>query len=238
MNKQKIMEKVREYIDSIPFEVGDFGLAQHPLFTSFGTIDMDEKDESKKLVKIDDGNIERLKEQRYKHIEKNLQKDDGLFGLFMIIHKPYRIPILMKIREELTDKEFTESLIDLWVDTEFPHENGTELMILMFMSADKKYLMTKEEKQKLDGMNEMIVVYRGLQKDAQEKALSWTTEKKTAIWFATRFERKGRVLKAKIPKKHIFAYKEDRNESEIILNPNYLRNTKEVNYEVENGNKN
>ncbi len=232
MDKVIVMSKIREYIDTIPFNVGEFGLASHPLFTSFGTIDMDEKDDSKRLVKIDDGNFERLKEQRYAYMEKQLQKDDGLFGLFIQIHKPYRIPVLMRISEELTNKEFSEMLIDLWVDTEFPHENGTDLMLLLFTKADKKYLMSKEELEALDKMNDMIVVYRGLQNNATERALSWTTDKQTAIWFATRFDRKGRVLKAKIQKKHIFAYKQDRNESEIILNPNYLRNTKEITYEV------
>lgn len=228
MNKKKVKQLIRDYVYSIPFKVGEFGMAQHPILTSFATMDI----ESKKLVHITEENFDKLLEQRLKKIDEQVDKED-MFGIFIHIHKPFRLPVLMRITEELNDKQYTEALIDLWVDTEFPHENGVELMLLLFKKADKKYLMTDEERAELDKMNDMIVVYRGLQKDAIENGMSWTIEKKVAIWFATRFDRKGRVIKAKIPKKHVFAFKDQRAEGEIILNPNYLRNAKECHYEVE-----
>lgn len=229
MKKEKIKQIVREYVKSIPYQVGDFGIAQHPIFTTFGTINM----KTKELVKIDDNNFEMLLEQQLILLDKSIEQKDGLFSMLIRIHKPFRLPLLMKLKEELTIKQYSEALISLWTDTEFPHQNGTKVMLDNFMYADTKYLMTSLEKKKLDNMNDIIVVYRGLQDNAEAKALSWTTEKKTAIWFATRFERKGRVIKANIQKKHIFAYKEERNEAEIILNPNFLRNVKEINYEAE-----
>jgi hypothetical protein len=232
MNREKIMEEVRDYIDSFDFEVGEFGIAHHPLFNTFGTCDMENKNA---LVVIDDNNIERLKEQRYKHLKKMLDKeeDDGdLFGLFLMINKPYRIPVFMRIADELTKEQFSKILIDLWVDTEFPHENGVPTMIMNFERAEKRHLMDADEWKVYNDLPDMIVVYRGLQENAIPLGLSWTTSKDTAIWFASRFDRKGRVLKAKIPKKRVFAYKGERNEAEIILNPNYLKGTKEVQYEA------
>lgn len=224
------MERIREYIDDIPFEVGDFGIAQHPLFQTFATMNVD----TRELVHITDANFDTLKEQRYKLIENALSKDDGLFGMFIQIHKPYRLPILMTLYSKnlISRKEYSEALIDLWVDTEFPHQNGVSEMYIAFVLADKKYLMTPKEKKKFDKLPKTMQVFRGLQENAEKRALSWTRDKKVAIWFATRFDRKGGVLKAKIPKESVFAYKEERGEAEIILNPENLKDIVWYDYEV------
>jgi len=232
MNKTKVKKAIRDYVYSIEWKLGEFGMAQHPILTSFATMDI----ETRELVHITEDNFEKLLEQRLKKIDEAVDEKD-LFAMFIHIHKPFRIPVFMRIADELTQKEYSETLIDLWVDTEFPHENGVDLMLMLFAKADKQYLMTDDEKQELEKMNDMIVVYRGLQDNAQEKAMSWTIDKKIAIWFATRFDKKGRVIKAKIQKKHVFAFKDERAEGEIILNPNYLRNAKDIHYEVEEGKK-
>ena len=54
------------------------------------------------------------------------------------------------------------------------------------------------------------------------KALSWTLNKEKAEWFAHRFNQDGTVYEAQIDKKHIFAIFNGRNESEVVLDPQYL----------------
>ena len=72
---------------------------------------------------------------------------------------------------------------------------------------------------------EVVEVYRGITDYNKKyvKALSWTLSKKTAEWFADRFSSKGIIYKALIPKEHILAYFNGRNEKEIVLDPKYLQ---------------
>ena len=58
--------------------------------------------------------------------------------------------------------------------------------------------------------------------------LSWTTNYETAKWFAGRFEEQGKINQAEIDKKHIFAYIDQRGESELIIDPKYLENVEMV----------
>ena len=60
------------------------------------------------------------------------------------------------------------------------------------------------------------------------RALSWTLNYDTAEWFSKRFGEDGTVYEAQIPKEHIYALFNGRNESEIILNPNYLTEIQEA----------
>lgn len=54
-------------------------------------------------------------------------------------------------------------------------------------------------------------------------ALSWTLDYETADWFARRFDEDGTVYKAQIDKEHIFALFNGRDESEVVLDPKYLK---------------
>ena len=219
MDKENIMRTIIEYCDSIPYSVGKFGIAQHPLFNSFGTVDC----VTRELVVISPDNIDRLKQQRYDQIRKCFEMKDGLFGFFLQFHKPYRIPILMIIKDSISKKQFSQSLAELWMDTEFPHQNGVSVMVNLFELADKKDLMSSKEKIFLMKLPKEITVYRGLQRGAKLRGLSWTLNKDKAKWFAKRFDRQGKVYSAKIEKRKVFAYFNGREEEEIVLNPNYLK---------------
>ena len=62
-------------------------------------------------------------------------------------------------------------------------------------------------------------------------ALSWTLDYETADWFARRLDEDGTVYKAQIDKEHtksddkehIFALFNGRDESEVVLDPKYLK---------------
>jgi len=90
--------------------------------------------------------------------------------------------------------------------------------------AKKEFLMTKEEKDKFDLLPKRITIYRGLQdKKAKIKSLSWTLSEDKAKWFASRFRGEIKVYKAEIDKEDVFMYTNDRNEEEVVINPNKLR---------------
>lgn len=228
MNEDNIHKAIVNYCDSIPYEVGKFGIAQHPLFNSFATMDA----KTRKLTPITNENFEMLKQQRYDAIKKNITNEDGLFSIFVVmINKPYWIPILTQIKPFISKKDFSKLLSDFWQNTEFPHENGVYVMINLFEEAYKSNLMTAKEKKKLKELPNELIVYRGLQHGAKVRALSWTLSKEVAIWFAKRFDRKGTLYQGKIKKKDIFAYFIGRGEEEIVLNPYKLHKIEVIKYE-------
>ncbi len=227
-NTKQIMELIRNYIDEIPFEVGEFGIASHPLFSSYVT--MDTSTNPPRLMQITKDNIKELKEQRYKYFEKILKKDKTFSRLFILIHKPFRIPIFVLLIDFLSEEEYNKNLIQLWTETEFPHQNGIELLINLFDKSKHKYLMNKNEKKVFKEMPNKITIYRGIFGEGKIKALSWTLDKEKAKWFATRFKEKGRIFKSIIEKKYIYAYKDNRGEKEVIINPNYFLSIKEEAY--------
>ena len=74
-------------------------------------------------------------------------------------------------------------------------------------------------------LDDTVTVYRGVTTINSDNllALSWTLDYETADWFARRFDEDGTVYKAQIDKEHIFALFNGRDESEVVLDPKYLK---------------
>ena len=85
--------------------------------------------------------------------------------------------------------------------------------------------MDEEELREFGELDDTVTVYRGVTPHNAKniKALSWTLDRKTAEWFAHRFGEDGTVYEALIDKEHICALFTGRNESEVIVDPRYLR---------------
>lgn len=96
--------------------------------------------------------------------------------------------------------------------------------------------MDEEELREFSELDDTVTVYRGVTSHNAKntKALSWTLDRKTAEWFAHRFGEEGTVYEAQIDKEHICALFTGRNESEVIVDPRYLREIA-VNQELEQG---
>lgn len=77
---------------------------------------------------------------------------------------------------------------------------------------------------------EDLISWRGVRsrRPGNVEALSWTLNKKTAEWFAHRFGRDGTVYEAQIDRDQILAVFNSRNEAEVIVDPNYLRDVTPV----------
>lgn len=102
--------------------------------------------------------------------------------------------------------------------------------------ALKNLIMCKSEKQKeetkaaLEKFGDQVCVYRGQGKESAQKenALSWTTDKNVALFFATRFgEEQAVLLKGVVSKEHILEYEE--LEKEVIVLPEYVTVTSVLN---------
>lgn len=211
---EKIKVAIRFILDAYPYDF-DQPIQSHPLFTSFATLDV----ETREMVKITPDNFERLKQQWYRLLDEELDKKN-LWGMMVHIHKPYRLPVIFHIEPLLSKEDFTEMMIENWIDTEFPHQNGVKQMVGAFKRCLKEKLMNEDDKKVYDELPDVIECYRGLQaNDSPVKGLSWTLNMKKAEWFARRWKRQGKIYKARIHKKFIFAYNNNRGEEEVILNP-------------------
>ena len=181
---------------------------------------MDKPDEAEELLQIKLGAIRRC---------INIEQ------IFWHIQKPDRLMFLNFLRGiYIFDKKtYAKLLRDVWITTEFPHQMPNAELIRLFRNAEQKYLMTKDEVKALGILPEVIPIYRGLQyPKTRRKALSWTTKIEVAKWFATRWHKSGttppRIITSKIKKSDVYMYCLQRNESELVVNPNRLMKMSEV----------
>lgn len=200
-------------------------LVQHP-FTSSGLVALPtEKYEGFRPIDITLNN-ENL--QRWQHsVSKIIDETENPYHIYLLLNPPYALTFLKLASPYLSRKDFSEILASAWINCEAPH-NDPDLskadLLSMFKSADPKALMEGDEYEQLQKMDDTLTVYRGVTSYNADniKALSWTLNKEKAEWFAHRFNEDGMVYEAQIDKEHIYAVFNGRNESEVVLDPQYL----------------
>lgn len=200
-------------------------LVQHP-FTSSGLVALPtEKYEGFRPIDITLNN-ENL--QRWQHsVSKIIDETENPYHIYLLLNPPYALTFLKLASPYLSRKDFSEILASAWINCEAPH-NDPDLskadLLSMFKSADPKALMEDDEYEQLQKMDDTLTVYRGVTSYNADniKALFWTLNKEKAEWFAHRFNEDGMVYEAQIDKEHIYAVFNGRNESEVVLDPQYL----------------
>ena len=107
-------------------------------------------------------------------------------------------------------------------------------LLSMFKNAEPSVLMEKGELEELKALDDIVTVYRGVTSyNANNiKALSWTLSYDTAEWFAHRYDEDGKIYQAQIDKSHIYALFNGRNESEVIVDPQFLTDIEEAQIQV------
>lgn len=149
-----------------------------------------------------------------------------LLFAFMVTNS-YALGFLKYAQQYLSKEDLSEMLAYMWVNTEAPNQDcnlSKTKLLSMFKAADPKSVMTEEEYQKFQNLDEQLTIYRGVTSHNADniKALSWTLDPDKAFWFAHRFGEEGTVYEAQINKKHVYAYFEGRNEAEVIVDPKHL----------------
>ena len=183
-------------------------------------LDLSQKDDLTKAKKI---------------ISEKIGSATDISHLLYMLNPPYYPAFLKYTYSDMSVRDMSETLRDVWLLTEFPNHDPnlpkTEFLKL-FSAADKTVLMDKKEFLFFKQLPDKIKVYRGT-KYEDCKALSWTLNKKQAKWFSERFledEKKGSVFEAEIEKKDCFAYFASRDEKEIVLNYRKLKNIKKIEF--------
>lgn len=188
-------------------------IVQHP-FTSTGLVLLSEHDG---MHFADITKSREHLELWQNNMQKEIDAKQSALEVYMLLNKPYRLTFLKFEQPYLSQKDFSIILSDAWISSENPnmHPDLTRReLIAMFKAADAKELMSQDEQETLNRLDEEITVYRGVTSyNAKNiRALSWTTDYKKAKWFAERFGESGTVYEARIKREHIFAYFGSRGE--------------------------
>lgn len=175
-------------------------------------------------------------------LERYEAKEDWHTVVFLH-ERPYRVDILYRLayrldmEQRLTPELFWRLCREVWIDTENAgHLSDVwDALFEEFFSDGHEHMMDDEEKAYLAALTEPITVYRGCVEGVNEDGLSWTLHRGQAMWFALRFHeiKEGGipvVLKAQVNRDEIVAYLTGRNEEEILLFPETVRN---LEYETE-----
>lgn len=177
-----------------------------------------------KPIVVGEDDYEAFVKERVELITESCWKSDNpISSLFGYILKQYRIPFLDLIKDKIDVEDFSKILAWIWVQDEYPHQNGIPRLINMFNRANKFDLMTEGEMEGYVALPIEFVVYRGTQLGrAKVRGLSWTLDYEKAKWFADRFSGGGSVYKARIKKSAVYALFTGRGEEEVVLNPRKL----------------
>ena len=84
--------------------------------------------------------------------------------------------------------------------------------------------MNEDDFKVFESLPNVVTIYRGVtdkNKD-NKRALSWTLSQDKAEWFAHRFDEVGEVWKTEISKDNIFAYFDEMDEKEVIIDYNTI----------------
>lgn len=163
-----------------------------------------------------------------RQLGKQIDNADSAYGIFILVNKPYTLAFLKLSQPYLSEQDFGQILSSAWILNESPNDDANMTrreLVAAFTSISPEYLMDEEELREFGALDDTVTVYRGVTPHNARniKALSWTLDRRTAEWFAHRFDEDGTVYEAQIDKEHICALFTGRNESEVIVDPRYLR---------------
>jgi len=163
------------------------------------------------------GYANRYYQQKLEDSKKALESKN--YKTFVWLHeRPYRLHAFAQIHEYLSDGEYWSLLGSIYIDTENAWAN-LKLWRKFFSSkrAHRESLMDWDEQMAYSGLAEMVTVYRGCQPGVNEDGISWTFKREIAERFATRFDKKGKVLEMRVKKERIVAVLTGRNEFEAVI---------------------
>lgn len=197
-------------------------LLHHPFFSS--PVFIDEKDNLCNLME-DHEALNKAKAQ----VKSRIDKVEEFQDFSMILQKPYLLVFLKYTHFYISKEDLSKYLADAWMRMEFPNHDDTLTkteLINLFKQSDPSFMMDDKELIGYERLPDKFKVYRGVKKNQDHKALSWTLNKDVAKWFSLRFSDEGVVYKAEIKKEDVFAVFLNRGEQEIVLNYKKLENVR------------
>ncbi len=160
---------------------------------------------------------------RYKNMIRDAKSVDDIYFL---VRNPYKMTFLKYIKPHIDNIAFSKLLHEAWIEVENGNKDinvdKTEI-IEWFKTADKTVLMRKEDYVYYKKLPQVVTIYRGVSQHGTYYGVSWTDDRKKAEWFRNRFNGYTKdvptyLLTANASKDDILAYFNDRNERELVVN--------------------
>ena len=150
-----------------------------------------------------------------------IDRQSKIVGLYMMINDPYKLLWVYMAAYCMSEKDIAEYWADAWVRSENPNQDVNvplENAVEAFKMSDEKHLMTKEDYKVFKAIPETITLYRGVMKGHAVDGLSYTADKKNAIWFALRHNKgDSKLIEITVPKDYVLAYFNTRDEDEYVV---------------------
>lgn len=159
--------------------------------------------------------------------EELSRRDYG--GALLTLEKADRLDGFQALSPYLTDRQYWRLLADIWTGTEFPSFRMDQ-WLRQFRSRrpGRKFLMKAAEQRFLARLPEVVRIYR-VSTEETVGGMSWTVDKDVATFFKGYYAIRGllcQVWTAEIDKRYIFAFLDDRHESEVVVDARHLLNIK------------
>lgn len=146
------------------------------------------------------------------------------------MREPYQLLFFSLNSNNLSEQDYNKALKQIWISTEYPNADknvSVKESLQLFKKSNPDLIMDQNEKNYLNSLPDEVTIYRGTHTKNNSKALSWTDNYDKAKWFANRFDEDGYILQATINKKDIVAFFNARNEDELIVDFNKIKNLTE-----------
>lgn len=232
--------------EDLDLYVRDFGsgmrFIKHPLLNEmlFGELDQEIPEDFKKAIlpkgldakTFGDAYVEKIN-YKQRELDKAIDQENW-DKVFMLIEKPFRLDWLDENVDLIQDdKKYYDFLKDAYMLTEFPMNSFSSYRDLLdlFCAKNPKLMMDKEELKLLNSLPNEVKIWRGVKVDDvlddDNIGLSFTLNKKKAIWFAKRFSQEGVsqpiLIEAVVKKVDIVSIFLNRDEEEVIVNPEQIK---------------
>jgi hypothetical protein len=216
LRPEPLRKELRRYVTS--FKIGRFKhvMLKHPLC----------------VTQLHNGighaaQVHQIIDAKKEMIEK--AKKAGDWDAVLFLHeRPFRLEAFIEYGTSFSGEQYWKSFGDLWTDVENIHPNQrTFLRILKSNKSGREFLMNEDERKALAELPEVLTIYRGYGGKTGHKGLSWTLDRKKAEWFARRWVMFGKsvpyVATAAVHKPNVFAHFTRREESEIVVDPAFVK---------------
>ncbi len=144
------------------------------------------------------------------HVDR-LMAEGKTDEVLVYYERPYRMRFLLEHQDQIPIEQLRESLIWVWMDTEFPRQFGYVPVLRLFRRAG--YLTDTDKR-----LSGMLSIFRGCT-PKWRRGISWTLDAEKVGWFATRLGLKGKVYAGTVEADKILAYFVGRGEEEVVVDP-------------------
>jgi len=206
--KEALRPELRKYLDRGTY-LGP--TLRHPLLTYHGV------DETRAAW------INWCIDYKQKEMEK-CRKDGNWFAVLAGYSTPFLTEGFVNEQEHFDDEVYWKALSEVWTMQESHWRNRTVILHLFQSSRPKRHeLMRRPEHLAFAELPDTLTLYRGYI-GRKGKGLSWTTQKETAVMFATRFASiehlgKPRIVSGVAKKSDVLAFFTRREEADVVIAP-------------------